>query len=225
MLAAYCRRFDTVELNNSFYRLPSAAAFGNWRRSTPEEFLFAVKASRYLTHMKKLKDPESALERFLSAAEALEEKLGPILFQLPPEWNRNTERLENFLRALPTGHRCAFEFRNPGWHVEAVYDLLRRHNAAFCIFDIGGFHSPLVTTADFAYVRLHGPGQQRYQGSYSGKALDAWARQILEWKENLAGVYVYFDNDQAGYAPANAFRLRKRVLALEGKTPKHRRAA
>lgn len=206
MLSCYVQQFDTVEINNSFYRLPSRSTFAQWREATPAGFCFAVKASRFLTHMKKLKDPEQPIERLLEAVEGLGPKLGPILFQLPPNWGINRERLEHFLSALPGG-RYAFEFREPSWHQAGVYELLRRHNAAFCQFDLAGFQSPLELTADFAYVRLHGPGG-RYQGSYSKAQLAAWAKRIEDWRRRLRAVYVYLDNDQAGYAARNALELK-----------------
>ncbi|MGE0406907.1 MAG: DUF72 domain-containing protein [Candidatus Korobacteraceae bacterium] len=213
MLSVYCQHFNTVELNNSFYRLPSAEAFANWRAVTPRSFLFAVKASRFLTHMKKLKDPESSLQQILDNAEKLGEKLGPILFQLPPGWGADPQRLLELLKLLPRKHRFAFEFRDRSWHSKRILNLLRAHNAAFCIFELEGFRSALEITADFAYVRLHGPGG-RYQGNYSSATLHMWARRIIGWSHNLRAVYVYFDNDQAGYAPANALKLRERVHSL-----------
>src|SRR5215831_8521833 len=132
MLDFYKERFDTIELNNTFYRLPPERGVCAWRDSTPDYFLFAVKGSRFLTHMKKLKDPELGLERFFERVDLLGPKLGPILFQLPPFWDLDLERLDVFLRALPRRGRYAFEFRNPTWHVRPVYDLLTRHDAAFC---------------------------------------------------------------------------------------------
>src|SRR5581483_2408797 len=158
MLAEYYQHFDTVELNNSFYRLPTEDAFRCWRESTPKNFLFAVKGSRFITHMKKLKDPENALENLIPRAEQLKEKLGPILWQLPPHWTINLERLEEFLSALPKKHRYAIEFREHSWPSQRVYEIMRKHNAAFCIFEVNGRHSPLEVTADWTYVRLHGPG-------------------------------------------------------------------
>ena len=158
MLEFYCRQFDTVELNNSFYHLPKKSSLEAWRNSTPEGFCFAAKGSRFLTHMKKLKDAEAGLKRFLDCAEILEHKLGPILFQLPPNWELNVERLGTFLSLLPPEHRYAFEFRNATSDVPQIYDLLRQHNVGYCIFHLAGVQSPLQVTADFAYVRLHGPG-------------------------------------------------------------------
>ena len=160
--------------------------------------------------MKKLKDAEQGLQRFLENIEILGAKLGPILFQLPPTWDVNVERLAEFLALLPSYHRFAFEFRNPTWNTEAVDGLLQRHNAAYCIFDLAGFQSPYKVTADFAYVRLHGPGG-KYQGSYSEDALRAWAERIKVWRERLQAVFVYFDNDDSGYAAQNAKRLRELV--------------
>ncbi|HSB76768.1 MAG TPA: DUF72 domain-containing protein, partial [Terriglobales bacterium] len=209
MLDFYFARFDTVELNNSFYKLPSVETFANWRQATPPGFCFAVKASRFLTHNKKLKDPRGALQNFLPRAEALQEKLGPILFQLPPRWRVNLERLQEFLAALPRSHHYAFEFREPSWNIPEVYDALRRHNAAYCIFELDCFTSPMEITADFTYVRLHGPGG-RYQGCYSQATLEEWAARIAAWSK-LRDIYVYFDNDQAGYAAGNALELKRLV--------------
>jgi uncharacterized protein YecE (DUF72 family) len=209
MLEFYFARFDTVELNNSFYKLPSVQTFQTWRQTTPPGFCFAVKASRFLTHNKKLKDPENALQNFLPRAQALQDKLGPILFQLPPRWRLNLERLETFLQALPRPHRYAFEFREPSWNTESVYATLRRHNAAYCIFELDCFTSPLEVTADFAYVRLHGPGG-KYQGCYTGASLRQWAKWI-EQQSKLRAIYIYFDNDQAGYAARNALELKRLV--------------
>lgn len=207
MLRYYLRHFDTVEVNNSFYRLPPPGTFSEWRAATPPNFCFAVKASRFLTHNKKLKDPENALENFLPRAEELQEKLGPILFQLPPKWRCNAERLETFLQALPRTHRYAFEFREPTWHCTEVLEILRKHNAAYCIYELAGFLTENEITADWTYIRLHGPGG-KYQGSYSDDSLKIWARQILDWEKTLRAAYIYFDNDQAGYAAENARRLK-----------------
>ena len=141
MLAHYARDFDTVEINNSFYRLPTEEAFDAWRKGTPPGFLFAVKGSRFLTHMVKLKDPERGLVNLIPRAERLKKKLGPILWQLPPGWKVNVERLEQFLEALPRKHRYTFELRNPTWMTAEVYDVLRRYNAAFCIYELAGYQS------------------------------------------------------------------------------------
>jgi uncharacterized protein YecE (DUF72 family) len=212
MLAYYCGSFDTVELNNSFYHLPKKSSLESWRDSTPAGFCFAAKGSRFLTHMKKLKDPEQGLGRFLDAIEVLEHKLGPILFQLPPNWDLDLERLAKFFSFLPRHHRYAFEFRNASWSVPETYDLLARHNIAYCVFHLAGVHSPIEITADFAYVRLHGPGG-KYQGSYSDTALGEWAERIRKWRRELKTIYVYFDNDDSGYAAQNALRLKELIAA------------
>lgn len=217
MLAYYYEQFDTVEINNSFYMLPKIETLSCWREATPKNFEFAIKASRFLTHNKKLKEPENALNNFLPRAEALGKKLGPILFQLPPKWRINVERLSEFLDALPKYHRYTFEFREPSWLEPQVYELLRKHNAAFCIYELAAFHSPIELTADWSYTRLHGPGG-KYQGSYSNKVLRAWADRIVEWSTQLQSIYMYFDNDQAGYAASNALTL-KQLVAERLATP------
>jgi uncharacterized protein YecE (DUF72 family) len=211
MLEFYSQQFDTVELNNSFYRLPTEAAFDNWRQSTPADFIFAVKASRFLTHQKKLKDPESALEKFLPRASRLSTKLGPLLFQLPPRWQVNPGRLEALLEALPRDLRCTFEFRDLSWIQPDINKLLARFGAAFCIYELAGYHSPLTVTAEFAYVRLHGPGPGKYQESYSTGRLRRWSKQVEVWAKDLASIYIYFDNDQAGYAARNALELKRLI--------------
>src|SRR5262249_12030421 len=131
-------------------------------------------------------------------------------FQLAPRWNVNPQRLDSFLSALPTRHRYTFEFRSTTWHTEAVYRILRAHNAAFCIYELAGFHSPLEITADFSYVRLHGP-LGRYQGSYSTETLRTWAQRIAEWRRKLKHIYIYFDNDQEAFAARNALELKRLV--------------
>jgi uncharacterized protein YecE (DUF72 family) len=152
------------------------------------------------------------LDNILPRAGHLGKKLGPVLFQLPPKWKLNLERLEGLLEILSREHRYAFEFRELSWMTPEVNRLLERHNAAFCIYELAGYHSPFDTTADFAYVRLHGPGAGKYQGSYSHAQLRGWAKHIQEWAKTLKAVYIYFDNDQAGYAAQNALELKKMVF-------------
>jgi uncharacterized protein YecE (DUF72 family) len=210
MLAFYCQRLKTVEINNSFYHLPAKKTFRLWKEETPRDFVFAVKASRYITHMKKLKDPEQALEKFLLHGGELGSKLGPILFQLPPYWKRDAPRLRDFLRALRKGHRYAFEFRHPSWFHQEIYTSLEQHNAAFCVFDLAGQESPRLLTADFGYLRLHGPSEFKHAGRYTRAQLRAWLRCALNWLvQGTREVFVYFDNDQAGYAALNALELQE----------------
>jgi uncharacterized protein YecE (DUF72 family) len=224
MLPYYLHYFDTLELNNTFYRLPTLSALKAWREAVPANFVFAVKASRFLTHNKKLKDPENALENFLPRVDTLGYKLGPILFQLPPKWRINLERLEEFLAALPRKHRYAFEFRETSWITDPVLELLRKHNAAFCVHEIAGYHSPVEVTTDFAYIRLHGPTANKYAGSYSDAQLEKWAEWIEEQSE-LRAIYFYFDNDQAAYAAHNALTLKRMVAARLGIPEPQLRAA
>jgi uncharacterized protein YecE (DUF72 family) len=221
MLAHYLRDFDTVELNNTFYQLPKEESFDAWRDATPRDFLFAVKGSRFLTHMIKLKDAERGLVNFIPRAQRLGAKLGPILWQLPPRWNVNVERLEEFLQRLPPEHRYAFELRNETWMTDAVLELLQKYNAAFCIYELAGYHSPIELTADWTYVRLHGPTTFKYQGSYSDRQLAKWAERIESWKKKMKAIYVYFDNDDSAYAVDNALTLKK----LAGVTKRRRKAA
>ncbi len=221
MLRFYLDRFDTVEINNSFYRLPAASAIEGWCRETPPDFCFAVKASRYITHNRKLNDPVNAVEKFLSVIEKFGRRLGPILFQLPPLWKLNLERLNSFLSGLPEHHRYVFEFRNPTWNVPQVYEILNRHNAAYCIYELAGYQSPIQITADFTYIRLHGPGANKYQGDYSEPTLRTWAARIEAWRKELKHVFVYFDNDQAGYAPNNALELKAMLRAAPGVRQTH----
>ena len=211
MFEFYARHFDTVEINNSFYHLPAAQTFDNWRESSPPNFLFAVKASRFITHMKKLKDPGSSSEKFFLVADRLGKKLGPVLFQLPPRWKLNVERFEEFLQALPGEHEYVFEFRDESWMVNEVCDLLRKHNAAFCIHDFADMKVPHEITADFTYIRFHGPTSAKYFGSYSDAELQTWARRIRKWRADLKSIYIYFNNDPEGAAIRNALTL-KRLL-------------
>lgn len=202
----YVTRFNTVEINNSFYRLPQEKTFAHWRDVTPASFIFALKASRLITHVKRLKDAAQPLQTFMERAGILEDKLGPILFQLPPRWGRNVERLEGFLKLLPAARRFAFEFRDPDWFHEDVYALLREYKAAFCVYDFDYLLSPREVTADFIYIRLHGPSG-KYRGQYSEEALRDWASFIRLWRKRVKAVYCYFDNDEAGYAAIDALRL------------------
>lgn len=205
-LGFYAQRFATVEVNNTFYQLPSRKTLADWREGTPASFLFACKASRYITHMKKLKDPSQSTKKFFRAINVLGDRLGPILFQLPPRWHADAQRLAKFLKALPNGYRFAFEFRDETWFHLEIYDLLADHNAALCAYDLNRRQSPAKLTANFAYVRLHGPDGP-YQGRYDGRTLFGWARRFRSWREKGIDIYCYFDNDEKGYAALDARRM------------------
>jgi uncharacterized protein YecE (DUF72 family) len=209
-LAYYASHFGTVEINSTFYRLPSAEAVESWARSVPGDFVFAVKASRYITHVKRLKDTGEALDIFFHRVALLGQRLGPVLFQLPPRWHCNPGRLENFLSLLPGGLRYAFEFRDTSWHCDEIYEMLRRKNAAWCIYDLAGHTGPRIVTADFTYLRLHGPDVQPYTGRYNAMQLTRWVGEIRSWHD-VRDAYVYFDNDQAGFAVVNALELARRI--------------
>lgn len=214
MFRWYAERFQTVEINNTFYRLPAPGTFERWRAAAPRGFLFACKASRFITHVKRLAVDASSISRFFDAVDLLGPHLGPILFQLPPRWHRNAERLAAFLDQLPPGHRYAFEFRDEDWMAPEITALLRAHRAAYCFYDIDGRHPEVPVTANFVYVRLHGPGGP-YQGSYDARALRGWARRIRGWQDEGRDVYCYFDNDQHGYAALNAARLIDRLATVD----------
>ncbi|MHB1416386.1 MAG: DUF72 domain-containing protein [Chloroflexota bacterium] len=212
MLRYYVGRLLTAEINNTFYRFPSEKALAEWRNAAPAGFTFAVKASRYITHMKKLKDAGEPVSNFVERVRTLGDKLGPILFQLPGHWHCDRDRLDAFLGALPTRQRYAFEFRDPSWLEASIYESLSRAGAAFCVYDFDGRQSPRQITADFVYVRLHGP-DGAYQGSYDDEQLSDWARQLLDWAGGGKEVYFYFDNDEKGYAVQNALTLRRMVAS------------
>jgi uncharacterized protein YecE (DUF72 family) len=211
--AHYALSFDTVEINNSFYRLPSAETFAKWCEQAPSRFLYAVKASRFLTHMKKLKNPEDSLARFFENARQLGSRLGPILYQLPPRWPLNLERFETFLRALPRAYRHTIEFRDPTWYDDRVYELLRRHNVALCLHDMQGSASGKVVVGPFIYVRFHF-GTQKYGGGYSDDRLDDWAEWLAGRAADGLHVFAYFNNDTGGHAPRDAVRLRHKIAGM-----------
>lgn len=212
-LAYYSSMFNTVELNSSFYALPLKKTFDHWRDTVPEDFIFSVKASRYITHLKKLIISDDAVPVFLEHAMHLKEKMGPVLFQLPPRWKYDPGRLKNFLDYLPEANKYVFEFRSPDWYNDEVYNLLSEHHCSFCIYELAGHHAPQVVTANHIYIRLHGPDDQKYQGSYTKDQLKHWAKRCRHWQEAGKDVYLYFDNDQLGYAAFNALDLKTMLEA------------
>jgi uncharacterized protein YecE (DUF72 family) len=212
-LTYYSRQFPTVEINNSFYVQPSEKSWERWRNIAPEGFRYAVKAHRYLTHRKRLKDCEDSLERLLRGAAGLKSHLGPLLFQLPPYFKRTEEhaaRLEHFLAMLPLGLRCTFEFRDRSWFGEDTMEQLRRYSVAFCSYDKPDVKCPLAATARFAYMRFHGPSA-RYRGKYTDEMLENWAERLRKLAGNVDEVYCYFNNDARANAIANATTLARLV--------------
>ena len=208
--AHYVLSFDTVEINNSFYWLPKVGTFAKWRDQAPRRFLYAVKASRFLTHMKKLKDPEEPIARFFNRTKHLGSHLGPVLYQLPPRWAVDLPRFEHFLAVLPRDVRHTVEFREMSWYDERVYELLRRYKVAMCIHDMDGSASKRILVGPFVYVRLH-HGTKKYGGRYSDARLDDWAGWLSEHAAEGLDVFVYFNNDADGHAPRDAVRLRQRI--------------
>lgn len=214
-LRHYTRHFDTVEINNTFYRLPQAHTFEAWREQAPPGFVYALKFSRYGSHVKRLKDPQGPIELFIERAARLQRFLGPILVQLPPRWHVNTERLAAFLQATPPDYRWAIEFRDPSWLCEQSYAVLEAHQAALCIHDMIPAH-PVRLTTNWVYLRFHG---DQYAGSYSHQFLTAQAKGIRRYLSQGLDVYAYFNNDAAGYAVRNALDLKRYAQQHERNDP------
>ena len=210
-LELYAEHFDTVEVNSTFYRLARRPAVAAWVEQTPEEFTFAVKASRYLTHIRRLVNIGDGIKRFYEPIEPLIEsrRLGPVLWQLPENFHRDDDRLDGWLQALPPGMHT-IEFRHPSWFAREVMDALRAHGVALTI----GHHpkrpfQTLDATADWRFVRFH-YGARGRRGNYSDRELSEWAAKVKRWRHNEA-VFAYFNNDWQGFAPANARTLRKMI--------------
>ncbi len=204
----FMRRFNTVEVNSSFYHWPRDTTFTKWAERVPEGFLMTVKAPRGLTHAKKLLEPEQWLERMEVGLRNLGDHLGALLVQLPPDMEYDYARLDYFLGCVPKWIRVAVEFRHPSWNREETFAVLERHQSAYCV--MSGAHLPCVlrVTAPFAYVRFHGPSQSHlYAGSYSDQDLAWWRDRIREWTHSSHDVWGYFNNDYHGYAVYNAERL------------------
>jgi uncharacterized protein YecE (DUF72 family) len=209
-LPYYATQFGTVEINNTFYHLPLEKSVENWYQKVPKNFIFSVKASRYITHLKRLRDPVESTKYFFERLKPLKEKMGPILFQLPPSFKKELERLEEFLSCLEKGLHT-FEFRHSSWYSDDTYDLLKRYSAALCITDLKGKLSPEEVTSKFVYIRLHGPQAPAYTGSYGPEKLKAWKKRIEKWSDQKLAVYCYFDNDEKSFATQDARELLRQL--------------
>jgi uncharacterized protein YecE (DUF72 family) len=208
-LQYYSSQLPTAELNGVFYRTPTREAVRAWREQTGKNFVFAWKASKFITHWKRLSDKSvNSLELLENRLSLLGPKAGPILFQLPPSFEADPDRLAAFIKLLPKKRRYSFEFRHPSWYVPAILRMLSAQNIALCISDHHDAPAPWRRTADFVYVRGHGP-QGRYKGHYRPQTLAAWAKRIRSWKKQGCDVFVYFDNDQKSAAPADALKLQQ----------------
>lgn len=206
-LEYYAERFSTTELNGVFYRTPTVEAVRGWAERTPDDFCFAWKASKFITHWKRLQDTSrNSLQLMESRLRLLGAKAGPVLFQLPPQFEKNRDRLAAFFKLLNKKRSYAFEFRHSSWYEDDVLDLLRDNDMALCISDHHDAPSPWLTTAHHVYVRGHGP-QGRYRGRYSQSTLEEWARWTKELRKSGYDVCVYFDNDQKSAAPKDAQQL------------------
>jgi uncharacterized protein YecE (DUF72 family) len=203
----YAQHFDTVEINNTFYHLPKEVSIQRWHKLAPKGFLYAVKANRYITHIKRLKDTSQEVERFFERVSLLKGRLGPVLYQLPPSLHQNLHLLETFIKLLPKKPPAVFEFRHDSWFSEDTFRLLNQHRAGFCVHDLVGKETPRVVTADIIYVRFHGPAG-RYRGDYSKSMLQAWAKWLKDHAKQVRSIYAYFNNDINGHAIQNAKQLR-----------------
>lgn len=206
----YSSYFSTVEINSTFYRIPTEKTIKNWQLQVPNDFIFSLKANQYITHLKRLKEFPRTTTRFFETIALFGNNLGPILFQLPPSFKINLERFEEFIEQLPKKSLYVFEFRNPSWYIDKIYELLRKHNISLCITDLNGHLSPIEITSAFTYIRLHGP-QKSYQGSYDKQALKKWKHRIEEFLSKNKKVFCYFDNDEKGYAIKDASTLKKMI--------------
>ena len=209
----YSEEFDTVEINASFYRLPLASTFDGWREKAPEGFRYAVKVNRFITHMKKLFDCEEAVDRFIELVRPLGEKLGPLLYQLPPSLHKNLERLDAFLARLPRDIEQVVEFRHRSWYAEEVLALLDRHGVGFVVHDLRGLISPKWASGRTAYVRFHGTSG-RYHGRYSDEALLGWTDWLVEQARTGKSCWCYFNNDVHGHAIEDARTLKSMVRQI-----------
>ncbi len=217
-LEFYADRFQTVEVNNTFYNLPAATVFDAWKRQAPAGFVYALKASRYLTHRKKLNDPEQPLDVLLTRARRLGDRLGPVLYQLPADWHCNVERLRRFIALLPHDVRHVFEFRDPTWYTDGVRELLTETGMNFCVHDLRGVASPVWVTGPLVYLRFHGPTAKAYAGKYRRDHLRRWADKIEEFRGAGRDVYAYFNNDDRAYAVTNARQLQELISAATARS-------
>jgi uncharacterized protein YecE (DUF72 family) len=211
--AHYAKVFDTVEINAGFYRLPKPETYDAWRGQAPEGFRYAVKANKYVTQARKLKDCAEPLERVLTPMRRLGETLGPVLYQLPPQFRLNCERLAEFMALLPSDLIHVFEFRHPSWYTDEIFALLEAHGASFCAHDMPGSATPRVATGPIAYLRFHG-GEGKYWGRYSDERLASWAELILGQSRAGRQVWAYFNTDAEAHAVQDALTLRGMVRQM-----------
>jgi uncharacterized protein YecE (DUF72 family) len=211
-LAYYQQRFDTVEVNATFYGLLRPSTFSTWARDAPPAFVFTLKGSRFITHIRRLREPKSALAKFFERARLLGDHLGPVLWQLPPDLPRDNELLARFLDELPRDVRHVFEFRHASWFDDSTYALLRQHDVALCIAHRGTSTSPEVLSAPFVYLRFHGT-DERYRGAYGARRAASWAKRVTGWLTDGLDVYAYFNNDIGGHAPRDAAALLEAITS------------
>jgi uncharacterized protein YecE (DUF72 family) len=214
-LGYYSDSFLTVEVNTTFYHVPRETTVKNWYKVVSKNFIFSIKINRYITHRKKLKDCKESLEIFYKSIQKLKNKIGPILIQLPPSFSINPERLQDFIGYLNKKYLYTIEFRHDSWFEDEIYNILKKNNIALCITDLNGKQTPELITADFTYIRLHGP-HRAYKGSYGLAKLKKWKAKFEDWSKTIS-IYCYFDNDEKAYAIKDALSLKK-LLSMEKKS-------
>jgi len=207
----YAQYFDTVEINNTFYHLPKEQTLRRWHEIAPKDFLYAVKANRYITHIKRLKDSAEPLGRFFERVGLLKSRLGPILYQLPPSLQKDLGLLEAFIKLLPKRKTAVFEFRHKSWYSDDTFNLLNKSGVSFCIHDMPGKESPRIVTGEVIYVRFHGT-TGRYSGSYPKSQLQNWSKWLKDQAKKVSAIYAYFNNDAHGHAIKNAKQLKEHML-------------
>ena len=206
----YAGYFDTVEINNTFYHLPKEQSVQRWEKIAPEGFVYAVKANRFITHIKKLKDAGESLKLFFDRINILKNNFGPVLYQLPPSLHIDFDRLEAFLKLLPKRNSAVFEFRHKSWYCDDTYELLKKFGSGLCIHDMPGKESTRVITADIIYIRFHGT-TERYSGSYPKSVLQDWSKWLRERAKEARSIYIYFNNDAHAHAIKNAIQLKELI--------------
>ncbi len=211
-LGFYSQHFDTVEINNTFYHMPREQTMVNWHDKVPPNFLFAVKASRYITHIKKLHNTAEEVGRFFALTDLLQDRLGPILYQLPPNLHKNLARLDEFIESLPRRDNAVFEFRDKSWYDQETFDLMNQRGVALCVHDMGDKAPPRLVTGRMAYVRFHGT-DGRYAGNYPDHMLHDWANWLKALVPHVHAIYAYFNNDVSGHALNNA-RTLKQIMGV-----------
>jgi len=207
----YAEHFDSVEVNNTFHQLPKQESVKKWYAQAPKNFIYTVKANRYITHIKRLKNASDALERFFETVDLLKQKLGPVLYQLPPSLQKDLDLLGGFIRLLPKNRIAVFEFRHKSWYSDDTFELLNKFNVGFCVHDMPSKQSPRINTGNIIYIRFHG-STEKYSGNYTKSTLKDWVHWLKEQNKKARRIYIYFNNDFNAFAVENAKQIKEQIL-------------